>query len=228
MKIKITKEEYEKLSDEIKNEYSEKDGSFVLSLDDLEDTGALKRAKDHEKAERKRIEAELNELKAKTSSENEEVVRKKGDVDALDKSWKTKYEALATEKDASINKYLGFLKKNLVEKVALDLATSLSPTNSKVLIPHIEKRLSVDLEGDEPSTKILGIDGKISAFTLEDLKKEFVNNNDFSGVITATNASGSGTPNNSNNNSNNNGGYNRQQQIGDDDELERELAAQFH
>ena len=48
LKKKLTKAEYEKLSEHIKAEYIEDGDGFRLDIDGDEDTGALKRAKDRE------------------------------------------------------------------------------------------------------------------------------------------------------------------------------------
>lgn len=73
LKRKISKEAFDKLSEDIKAEYKEQDGEYVLDIDGDEDTGALKRAKDREAqlrrdAEKRAKEAEekLQGLKATT------------------------------------------------------------------------------------------------------------------------------------------------------------------
>ena len=50
LKKKISKADYEKLADHLKAEYVERNGDYIL---DLEDDGALERAKEHEKELRK-------------------------------------------------------------------------------------------------------------------------------------------------------------------------------
>jgi hypothetical protein len=81
--------------------------------------------------------------------------------------------------------------------------------------------LGVDFEGAKPSTKILGADGSLSALTLDDLEKEFIGNKAFGGVITASDASGSGTPPGSQGNG---GAANQDNGLS----MEQELAAQFN
>ena len=61
LKKKLTKAEYEKLSEHIKAEYIEDGDGFRLDIDGDEDTGALKRAKDREAQLRREAETKLRE-----------------------------------------------------------------------------------------------------------------------------------------------------------------------
>src|SRR5574344_178430 len=64
---------------------------FVLKLDDDPAEG-MRSARDHEKAARKEAERKLRELEAKKAEEDNDNNKKKGDVDAIEKSWQKKYE----------------------------------------------------------------------------------------------------------------------------------------
>lgn len=73
----------------------------------------------------------------------------------------------------------------------MEIAAKIS-TAPAVILPHIKSRLSADLEGDKPRTVVLDENGQPSALTIEELSKEFIENKDFSSIIIASKASGSG------------------------------------
>ena len=200
LKKKLTKAEYEKLSEHIKAEYIEDGDGFRLDVDGDEDTGALKRAKDREAQLRRDAEAKLREAQEELDRINGDDARKKGDITTLEKSWQKKLEDQKSEYEGKVSKLTAHTTKTLVDNVATQIATKISNAPA-LLLPHIKSRLQADFEGDSPVTRVLDKDGKPSAMTVEELAAEFVANKDFSAIITASKASGgAGKP------SNNNGG----------------------
>ena len=200
LKKKLTKAEYEKLSEHIKAEYIEDGDGFRLDIDGDEDTGALKRAKDREAQLRRDAEAKLREAQEELDRINGDDARKKGDIATLEKSWQKKLDDSKAEYESKLGKLTSHTKTQLVDNVAQQIASKISNAPA-LLLPHIKARLQADFEGDAPITRILDKDGKPSAMTVEQLSAEFVANKDFSAIITASKASGgAGKP------SNNNGG----------------------
>lgn len=196
LKRKITKEAFDKLSAEIKAEYVEKDGEYVLDIDGDdggEDIGALRRAKDREVQARKEAEKKAREAEAKLAELDDNDARKRGDIETLEKSWKDKHDKTVSEYDTKLKAKDAFISRTLVDNVATQLAAEIS-TSPKLLLPHIRARLTADLDGDEPATKVLDAAGKPSAATLDDLRKEFVDNKEFASIIRASKASGGGAP----------------------------------
>lgn len=198
LKKKLSKAEYEKLSEHIKSEYVEDGDNFRLDLEGDEDAGALKRAKDREVQLRREAEAKLREAQEELDKINGDDARKKGDIATLEKAWQKKMEDQKTDFESKLNKLSTHTQKQLVDNVAMQIASKIS--NSPTLIlPHIKARLSADLEGDSPVTKVLDKDGKPSSMNIEELTAEFVANKDFSAIITASRASGgAGKPSNQN------------------------------
>ena len=189
LKKKLTKAEYEKLSEHIKAEYIEDGDGFRLDIDGDEDTGALKRAKDREAQLRRDAEAKLREAQEELDRINGDDARKKGDIATLEKSWQKKLDEQREEYEAKVSKLTAHTTKTLVDNVASQLAHKIS--NAPALImPHIKSRLMADFEGDTPVTRVLDKDGKPSALTIDELANEFVANKDFSAIITASKASG--------------------------------------
>ena len=196
LKKKLSKAEYDKLSDAIKAEYIEDGDGFRLDIDGDEDTGALKRAKDREAQLRRDAEAKLREAQEELDRINGDDARKKGDIATLEKSWQKKLEDQKAEYEGRVGKLTAHTTKTLVDNVATQIATKISNAPA-LLLPHIKSRLQADFEGDAPVTRVLDKDGKPSAMTVEELAAEFVANKDFSAIITASKASGgAGKPSN--------------------------------
>jgi hypothetical protein len=194
LKRKITKEQFEKLADNIKFEYVADGESFVLQTEGDEDVGPLKRANQRLKDQLEREQAARDELADKLEKIEKNPARKQGDIDALERQWAKERDEAVNAVQGKLEKANGFIQKTLLETAAQTLADKIS-TSPAVMRPHIERRLAVDIEGDAPSIKILDKDGKPSALTLDKLGEEFVANKDFSSIIRVTKASGgAGSP----------------------------------
>jgi len=203
LKLKIKKVAFDVLPDVIKAEYKVNQADadeYLLDAEGMEDTGALKRAKDREAEARRVAEEELTKAKAKITELDAalggdalERARKAGDIATLEKSWQTQKEAAVGEVTKKLTSREAFIQSQLVDSVAHALAAKTS-TAPAVMVPHIKARLQADLSGDVPVTRVLDKDGKVSALSLDDLQKEFVANPDFASIIIASNGSGGGAP----------------------------------
>jgi hypothetical protein len=186
LKLKLEKSAFEKLPADVQKEYVEEDGEFVLQVIGAEDTGALKRAKDHEKAKRLELEGKVVEL-----TETVDTLR------SSEQRLKTQHETvvtnLKTQHGQQTEKMQKALTANLVDNVANGIATNISKAPA-LLLPHLRARLQADFTGDQPKTVVLDKDGKPSALTLDQLKAEFVANPEFAAIIVASKASGGGAP----------------------------------
>lgn len=196
LKRKIDKAAFDKLSAEIKAEYVEKDGDYVLDVDggddNNEDVGALRRAKDREVQARKEAEKKAREAEAKLAEIDTETARKGGDIATLEKSWQKKLDDQKAEYESKLEGKDNFISTSLVDNVASKLAAEIS-TSPALILPHIKARLAADMTGDAPVTQYMGKDGKPT--TIDAFKKEFVDNPDFKAIIRASKASGGGAPN---------------------------------
>lgn len=191
LKKKVSAKQHAELDDALKSFYIEKDGDFVLDLDGDDDTGELKRAKDRESQRRKEAETKARELQEKLDGLDNADARKKGDIETLEKSWQGKNDSLKAEYETKLKAKDAYLQKMLVDSVAGEISSQISK-KPNVLKLHIKQRLLADLDGDEPKTKVLDKDGKPSAMTIEELKQEFVANDDFADIIIGSKATGSG------------------------------------
>jgi riboflavin biosynthesis pyrimidine reductase len=194
--IKYQLESLDALDDSVKSLYTEKDGKFVLAIEGLpqpEDVSGLK-SKLEELLSEKKTEAEKRrqaEEAAKLAAE--EAARKTGDIGALENSWREKMAAREQEllnqlkaKDSAI---IDMTSGQTAVKLAAELAVQGS---ADVLLPHIKSRLRTEYRNDQPVTVVLDREGRPSAMTIDDLKKEFVGNAAFAPLIVASKASGAG------------------------------------
>jgi hypothetical protein len=189
--------EFKKLSPEFQKEYIQKGDSYELDIEGAEDTGALKRAKDHEAKARKDAENKLKELEAQldaATKEREEMLTgaiPKADVEKLRSSYEGKLKNRETELSAKISKLQTQVSSSLVDNVAIALASEVS-TAPALITPIIRARLAMEETSEGFQTRILDREGKPSAFTIDDLKKEILANKEFSPILKASNATGGG------------------------------------
>jgi len=148
---------------------------------------------------RELIQAEKEEKKkAKEAQEAaaaaaEEAARKSGDVDALEKSWREKIKNETSARDTLLEEYKGMLKKMTVGSTAQAMAAELAISGSApALLPHISKRLSVEVIEGNPIVRVLDKDGSPSALSLDDLKKEISAESAFAPLLVGSRATGTG------------------------------------
>jgi hypothetical protein len=180
--------------------YTEKEGKFVLGIEGLpqqEDVSGLKAKVDELLGEKKAAEKKAREVEEAARLEREELARKSGNVEELERSWSEKYtrrEAELSGQLESTNSALqGQIRDLTVGRTATDIATTLAiPGSAKALLPHIERRLSVEQRDGKPTVVVLDASGKLSAATLDELKAEFTNDPAFGPLIAGSKASGGG------------------------------------
>ena len=159
--------------------YKEDGDEYVLNVSGmtkLEDDSGLK----------EKMEALLNEKKELATRQKEAIAtaveaalkkaQKDGDVEAITKSWETKYNAQAdkhktelAEKDLTI---IG-LNGNVVEMTSGSEATKLAASiaingSAGVLLPHVQKRLKTETKYVKPVTVGVGTDVKAYAAKMAD------------------------------------------------------------
>lgn len=198
LKFKLDKAAYDELSDDMKANYSQVDGTdeYRLKVEGYDDPAELRRARDREKqaaAEAKARAAELEERLHKLEGDDK---RKRGDIDALEKSWREQKDKAVGEKEAEIQKRDAIIQRVFRTNVADAMARKIS-TVPVAMARMIQDRLTVEIEDGEPVTRVLDKNGRPSAMTLTDLEKELVADPDLSGMIVGSKASGSGATANS-------------------------------
>lgn len=201
MALKAILESIDGLADPIKSEYKKgEDGKYHLDVEDLDShpgVGTLKRAKDYEKAERNKMSArsaELQQLLDAMTEERDGMLKgavPKADMDKLEGSYKEKLAKREKELGSQIGVLTSNLQTMLVDNVAQSVATKISKA-PELLLPHLRSRLKAEFADGKATTRVLDKDGNPSAFTIEDLQKEFIANPSFAPIIIGSKASGSG------------------------------------
>ena len=198
--LKFQLDTLEGVDEAVRALYTEKDGKFVLGIEGLpqqEDVSGLKAKVDELLGEKKLAEKKAREAEEAARLEREEAARKSGNVEELERSWSEKYN----RRDAELNGMLeqeratlsGQIRDLTVGRTATDIASALAVQGSaKALLPHIERRLSVEQRDGKPVVVVLDAQGKLSAATLDELKAEIANDAAFAPLIAGSKASGGG------------------------------------
>lgn len=198
LKQRITKAAFDALPDVMKAEYKVSATNAEEYLLDAEEAREALAARDRERARADTLQTQITTIQTelatfKTAAEEERarLLREKGDLPALERSWQTKYDALIADTTTKTKKLETQIQNLLVQSKAVEIATAIS-TVPALLAPEISKRLQADLTGDVPTTRVLDDKGVISALTLEELQKEFVANPAYATIIKGSGGSGGG------------------------------------
>ena len=200
MGLKYLLDTLDGVDDSVKTLYVEKDGKFVLGIEGLpqpEDVSGLKSKVEELLGEKKAAEKARKDAEDQARLEREEAARKSGNVEELEKSWSEKYNRREAELNGMLEQERGTLSTQIrdltVGRTATDIASALAiPGSAKALLPHIERRLSVEQRDGKPVVVVLDAQGKLSAATLDELKAEFANDTAFAPLIAGSKASGGG------------------------------------
>jgi hypothetical protein len=137
-----------------------------------------------EKADGKKLADQTKLDNAKTS----------GDMEALEQSWKDKYTNRETELTNELTGYQKMISDSTSGQQAVMLAAEMSiPGSADVLLPHIKNRLTTEIQDGKPVLRVLDSQGKPSAMSVDDLKKEIESNPAFAPLLIGSKASGGGS-----------------------------------
>jgi hypothetical protein len=198
--LKFQLDTLEGVDEAVRALYTEKDGKFVLGIEGLpqqEDVSGLKAKVDELLGEKKLAEKKAREAEEAARLEREEAARKSGNVEELERSWSEKYNRREAELNGTLEQerstLSGQIRDLTVGRTATDIASALAVQGSaKALLPHIERRLSVEQREGKPVVVVLDAQGKLSAATLDELKAEIANDAAFAPLIAGSKASGGG------------------------------------
>jgi len=213
----MMKAEIQKLEDvpeTYRGEYKAgEDGKYYLDLEVVDGevhhpaVRALVKAKRREAEDRGKAELLAKELKERAdtlAAERESLLKgtvPKDNVERLENSYKERLanrEKELTDKfGAEIARLDGSLREILVDKVAQELAADMAdlPIHVPLFLPFVKARLAFETTTEgKATTRVLDKDGKPSAATLEDLKKEILAMPMFSAVALGSKATGGSAP----------------------------------
>jgi hypothetical protein len=189
--MKLTKAEYDALPAALKKLFKADGDDYVGAFQTEEEVSALKNANERNKEEMRQLKQDLKELKDNSTKAGDDDAKRKGDIEALEKSWGLKLTKAGETAKAEIEKRDNALRKLLVTSEAARLAGEIS--TAPHLVEHfIAQRLAAEFDGDMPKTRVLGADGKPSALTLDDLKKDFLADKRFESILIGSKGSGGG------------------------------------
>lgn len=194
MGLKVTIDSLDGLDDGVKSLYKEENGKFRLDLDGYEDTTGLKAQRDALLTEKKEAQRKAQEAEDKAKREAaEEIAKKTGDFSAIEKSWQEKLAATENTYKSQAESLTKQIHGLTVGQTATKLAAELAISGSAdVLLPHIQSRLTVEIKDGAPSVRVLDLQGKPTAMTVDELKQEFISNKAFAPLIAASKATGGG------------------------------------
>lgn len=199
MKRKLTKTEFEALNEVLKSEYEEKNGAYFAKIeDDDEAITSIRQAKENEVLAHKETKKKLKEYEDKARQSEEDNHRKTGDVEALEKSWKEKFTTRESELLSELGKSKSLIVNSMKDSALTTLAAKLvKPDASRIFKKAIAERFDVEMLETGSKLRILDKEGKPSAMTMDDFEKEILADKEFSSIIVASRASGTGSSNTS-------------------------------
>jgi len=212
-KILDTQDEFNSLQDDEKKLYAD-DGKGKYTRNE-EAYSAYLESRIEEQEGLKRNYGRLNEdvKKLRAKAQEYEDAKKKAEDEAKAAAEAKELEARKSANDfegfkASVQKIhadelaaarleserlLKIIDKKTVQAEVSRLAAELAiPGCAKLLEPHIRERLRAKYTDGDVTVEVLDEQGRPTAFTIDDLKKEFASSQDFSHIINGSRASGTG------------------------------------
>jgi len=195
--MKITKTDYEALPASLKAAFTKIEGSEDYHNGE-EDAAGLKAALKAEKEEKAGVKAKLDGFEVAKAKELEETrkkaladARNSGDIKAVEDDYKRQINELKAANEQAAKDVEERTKGEVVSKHVENIAKMfVSPALAKAFI---KSRLTAELVDGQPIVRVLGKDGKASALSVEDLKKEYLTDGELKSSLVASRASGGGS-----------------------------------
>jgi len=200
MKYKVSKEEFAALDEANKALYKATGEDYTLSVDgmpEIEDVAGLKKnladLLGEKKAAKTAAEEATQKAAATQAAADLAAANKSGDIDAINVSWQSKFDALGLKLEG----VTGQLHTATSGSIATSIAATIGIAGSQgILSDAIGRRLKTEFdETGQHRTVVLGVDGKPSALTVEELTTEFKTNAAYAPLIVGSKAGGNGTNN---------------------------------
>lgn len=207
MALKLTVDSVEGLDDATKALYQQKDGKFVLDVDGIEDTSALKGAlqKERKAAETaakqvKRYEAlgktpeEIEELLAAHAKAEEKKATDAGEWDKLRAQMNEKHQVELRQKDETLAQMRQRLQGELIDSRAV-AAIAAAKGIPDLLLPHVQRHVKVDDNYNVVVVDAKGdprVNGKGEPLSISDLVSEMKQSDIFGRAFEGSGQSGSG------------------------------------
>lgn len=196
MKYLIDKAAFDALEPSLQAFYKAQGEDYVLAIEGLpatEDVSGLKAKNDELLAELRTNKTKAREAEEAARLAAEDLARKSGDTQALDKSWEEKHTKAMTEKDGTLSALQAQVHALTVGATAARLAGELAVQGSAAVLQQIiEPRLSMELREGKPVVVVLDTDRRPSALTVDEFKEQLFNDAALAPLIASSRASGGG------------------------------------
>jgi hypothetical protein len=217
LKLKVSTDEYKGLPEGIRGFYEEKDGSYVLGVEGVEDTSGLKSALEKERKTARELEKlakqyqglgkspeEIADLLRQQEEAEKAKLEQKGEweklraqlVDSHGKELSARDKVIA-EKDAEIQRRQKALESYLIDAAATS-AIAAEKGIPELLLPHVQRQVKVFDENGKYVVRVLTPDGtprmnsKGEYLGVKDLIAELKSNEIYGRAFEGTGASGGG------------------------------------
>ena len=207
MKYKLTKTEYDGLSEDAKKEYTLDGDNAILNIegDDAPTQAkidAVEAKRQIEIEHRKNAETKVAEADKRAEQLEKDLENAGGDKKAIEtlRAEHTKQlETLRAER-AEEQKAIAQERNNaMIQDEARNFATKHfvdTPFGAQFITSKVAERLTVEEVAGTPVVRVVNPDGTPSTASLSDLQKEFLDNKEFSPIIKANVGSGGGATQN--------------------------------
>lgn len=189
-------ETLEGLSPELAELYEEKDGAYFLKVDGvvpkyhadkiLGEKAELKTRLDS--IEQARLEAEAERQRIEEQARID-ALKKNGDIESLEKSWKERLDAREAELLQQIQEKNEALYKETVEVKALSIAGAIKESARPLAMGYIKSRLRL---GDDGIVRVVDEQGNLTASTIDEFKESLKTNPMFQDIVIVNTNSGGG------------------------------------
>jgi len=195
--LKFELDKIDDLDETLKPMYEQKDGKFRLKVEGIPEpkqdndlASRLAKLEENNKA----LLKEKKEAKEAAEKAVLEAAKKGGDVEALEKSWAQKLADREAEMTGELGNYKSMVTSLTVGATASTLAADVFGSNAKLMMPHVNARLTTEIVDGRAKVRVLDKEGKPSAMSVDDLKAEFKNSEDFAPFVVGSRASGGAPP----------------------------------
>jgi hypothetical protein len=212
LKVKLTAEEFGKLSDEMKAGYKQSGDVYLLDAEGIDDISALNNALDRLKKEAKDARDQAAKFKdvdperyktliAEAEQRDKEIKEKKGEYDSIVKQMQDNHKKELEAKDTELKGMRSSLDEHLIGEQA-NAAIAAAKGEPKLLSPHIKghtrvvqddstKKFIVQVIDDSGNPRV---NSKNQPMTITDLVAEMKADKVFGRAFDAKDGNGGGAP----------------------------------
>ena len=177
----LSEEEIKKLQDTVSD--------LTTKLTDA--ANSITKLEDNNKA----LLQEKADAKAAAEKAAADAARNNNDIEALENSWKQKLTDRENELTGQLAERDSVIASLTSGQTASNIASEIAMKGSEGLVQRlISDRLTTEFHEGKAITRVLDANGKPSALSVDDLKKEIMNDKSFAPLIVGSKANGSDNP----------------------------------